>query len=115
MLLISKEYTFDSAHYLTKVPKGHPCSSLHGHTYTVIITIKGTINEVGFIMDYHAIDKIVKPLVAKLDHTCLNNLLENPTSENLVMYFYTSLSNILPIYSITVKETPKTSATWVNT
>jgi 6-pyruvoyltetrahydropterin/6-carboxytetrahydropterin synthase len=113
MLYITKEYTFDAAHFLTKVPSEHPCSRLHGHTYTLAINVAGETNEQGFIIDYHEIDKIVKPIVAELDHNCLNNIIDNPTSENIVLYLRDRVLPLLPIYSLTIKETSKTTATWV--
>jgi 6-pyruvoyltetrahydropterin/6-carboxytetrahydropterin synthase len=108
---IFKTYTFDSAHFLTKVPKEHPCRNLHGHTYTVIITIQGEVDSSGFVLDFLELDKVVKPIVALLDHSCLNEIIDNPTSENLTLFFLDKLKE-LPISKIVVQETPKTGAIW---
>ena len=32
---IWKEYSFEAAHYLPRVPAGHKCSRMHGHSYVV--------------------------------------------------------------------------------
>ena len=108
---IFKTYTFDSAHFLTKVPEGHPCRNLHGHTYSVSITVEGVIDASGFVLDFLELDKLVKPIVQSLDHTCLNDIIDNPTSENLTLYFLEKLES-LPISKILVQETPKTGAVW---
>lgn len=111
MMEIFKKYTFDSAHFLTKVAKGHPCRNLHGHTYTVTIYVEGSVGEDGFVMDFLELDKHIKPIISVLDHTCLNTILDNPTSENLTFYFLEKLQN-LPISKIVLQETPKTGAIW---
>jgi len=111
-MIIYKKYTFDAAHKLTKVKVGHPCSFLHGHTYNVIIYVEGGIDERGFVLDFHEMDDIIKPMIEKLDHSYLNDFFDNPTSENITCWFVDSLKTKLPIYKIEVKETPKTGCIW---
>ena len=36
-----KEFTFEAAHHLPRVPEGHKCRLLHGHGYRVEIAIFG--------------------------------------------------------------------------
>lgn len=108
---IYKQYTFDSAHYLTKVPADHPCSNVHGHTYTLIITLQGLVDQRGFVLDYHEMDAVIKPVIAKYDHKLLNEFVENPTCENLIMQFYKELQT-LPLMQLELKETQKTGAIW---
>ena len=38
---ITKTFTFDAAHWLPRVPEGHKCGRLHGHTYSVTIAVEG--------------------------------------------------------------------------
>lgn len=106
---IYKEFSFDAAHYLPKVPEGHKCRNMHGHTYSVKVVIEGAINKDGWVQDFGDIKKIVKPIISKLDHSLLNEIegLENPTAEILAVWIWEKLIEGLPgLARIEVKETP---------
>ena len=81
---IFREFNFEAAHRLPHVPEGHKCSRLHGHSYRFTIHVAGPLHEnLGWVMDFGDIKKVVKPIVDDLDHYYLNDIagLENPTSE----------------------------------
>ena len=109
---IYKEFAFDSAHYLPNVHDGHKCKNMHGHTYHLRVYVKGTPGEQnGWIFDFKELKDLVRPLIDQLDHTTLNNVpgLENPTAENITIWFWNKLKPILPQLSrIELKETPTT-------
>ncbi|WP_449406783.1 6-pyruvoyl trahydropterin synthase family protein [Mucilaginibacter humi] len=42
-MIIYKQFTFDAAHFLPKVPDGHKCRALHGHTYHLSVFISGAV------------------------------------------------------------------------
>lgn len=109
---IFKEFTFDSAHWLPGVPAGHKCRNLHGHTYRVVIAVTGPIDkETGFVMDFGELKAIVQPLIDDLDHSVLNEHINNPTAENLVKWFWDILAHEdVPLTSIEVWETPTSGA-----
>ena len=109
MTIIGKSYHFSAAHHLTGVSHDHPCRRVHGHNYRVEISIKGVVDpSTGMILDFFDMDRIIKPLIKKhLDHRDLNDVLENPTAENLAHWFLENLSSELHIASITVWETEK--------
>ncbi len=108
-MLIYKEFSFDAAHYLTKVPVGHKCAVMHGHTYHLKIWLKGTVNEDGWVMDFALLKGIVEKVLGLIDHQCLNTIegLENPTSEVLVLWLWKKLQQHLPLlHEIELRETP---------
>jgi len=114
MVYITKKFRFESAHYLPAFPEGHKCKRLHGHSFHLEVIIGGEINEMGVVIDFGEIKKIVKPFVELLDHDCLNHvgekeqdpLLMNPTSENLCKWFYYKIKPLLPgLDSIIIHET----------
>lgn len=112
---ISKEFEFCSSHQLSGLPADHPCSRLHGHNYTVVFSLAGDkLNDVGFITDYRELDSIKGFIAREVDHRHLNELVSfNPTAENLAKWFFDLFKEAYPhLKSITVKETPKTSATY---
>jgi 6-pyruvoyltetrahydropterin/6-carboxytetrahydropterin synthase len=108
------EDTFDSAHWLPNVPKGHKCRNVHGHTYKVRIEVEGPVNKKsGWVIDYAEIKKAREPLKLRLDHKVLNEIkgLENSTSENLVEWIWVRLQIAgLPISLIEVRETANCGA-----
>ena len=106
---LERSYRFEAAHFLPKVPPGHKCARMHGHSYRVEITIQGEVDpERGWIMDFAEIDEHVLPLVRLLDHQVLNEIddLANPTSELLARWWWERLAPRLPgLYEVAVSET----------
>ena len=48
-----KEYRFEAAHRLPKVPPGHKCQRLHGHSFKIELTVAGPVDpETGWFIDY---------------------------------------------------------------
>lgn len=83
---ISRTYTLQCAHFLPRVAEGHKCGRLHGHTYTITVTLCDEVVD-GFVIDFAIVDEHWKALVfGVLDHTLLNDTIENPTSENLAAW-----------------------------
>jgi 6-pyruvoyltetrahydropterin/6-carboxytetrahydropterin synthase len=114
---IGKQYSFSASHQLTGVPAGHPCARLHGHNYIVEIECRGDIHpQTGFVVDFHKIDEWMKPIIKRLDHYHLNDIegLENPTAENLAYWIWQQFDMKFP-FSVTVWETPKAWAKYINT
>ncbi|MCI4666560.1 MAG: 6-carboxytetrahydropterin synthase QueD [Bacteroidia bacterium] len=114
-VLITKKFKFEAAHYLPTMPEGHKCRRLHGHSFKIEVNLLGDIDPVtGLLMDFGDIKKVVKPFIDKLDHWCINEigeqdgdeLLKNPSSENLAKWFFQTLNPLLPgLYSVVVHET----------
>jgi len=106
---IYKEFRFEAAHFLPKVPEGHPCKNIHGHSYRVKLHIKGALNpEIGWIMDFTTIKEIFAPILTQLDHALLNNIegLSNPTCEHLAIWIWNQVKPNLSILSkVEVQET----------
>ena len=74
-------------------------SNLHGHSYEVSISIKKNIPlSKKWVMNFDDLDKIVLPLLKKLDHKTLNNVngLEQPTSENIARWFWNRIIKKTP-------------------
>lgn len=113
-LTIYKKFKFESAHFLPNVPDSHQCKRMHGHSYEVIVSVRGELDrKKGWVMDYRDVGIPVKKIVSKLDHQVLNEIkgLENPTAENLCWYFWQKLEKHLPtLYRIEVKETERTGS-----
>lgn len=94
IMTIYKIFRFDAAHYLPNVPADHKCGRMHGHTYTLKVSVSGKPSiHTGWIMDFSELKGIVKPWVTLLDHHVLNDIegLENPTAEILCLWLWKNL------------------------
>ncbi|HSX08709.1 MAG TPA: 6-carboxytetrahydropterin synthase QueD [Candidatus Saccharimonadales bacterium] len=109
-MIVCKEFTFDSAHKLNNY--NGKCANLHGHTYKLQICVKGEIQKNGLVLDFLDIKEVVKKKVlAVLDHKYLNDIIEQPSAENITMWIWEQLHSSLPlIYEITLWETPNSFA-----
>ncbi|HEY0828758.1 MAG TPA: 6-carboxytetrahydropterin synthase QueD [Bacilli bacterium] len=88
-VLVSKEFTFDSAHHLHCYDG--KCRNLHGHTYRVQVIMLGQTDHRGIVIDFADIKRIAKArIIDVLDHQYLNEVLPsmNTTAENLVVWIY---------------------------
>lgn len=107
---LSREYHFEAAHHLPRVPPTHKCHRVHGHGYRVNVLVEGEVDpDMGWLVDFADIDRQVAPLIARLDHQLLNEIpgLENPTSEHLAAWLWREIAPGLPLLTeITVSETP---------
>ncbi|WP_028547833.1 6-carboxytetrahydropterin synthase QueD [Paenibacillus sp. UNC451MF] len=95
-VLVSKEFTFDSAHHL-HCYEGK-CKSLHGHTYKLQVIMRGKVDHRGITIDFSDIKRIAKErIMDRLDHRYLNDVLPlmNTTAENMVVWMYEQLIDAL--------------------
>lgn len=91
-MLITREFTFDSAHYLTNYYG--KCERLHGHTYKLEVTLEGEVQHNGLVIDFVLFKRIVeKYIIHKLDHQLLNDFFENPSSEQIVLWIWDQLKD----------------------
>lgn len=137
MILISKTYQFDAAHKLVN-PDWSPerngqvygkCARLHGHTYQLTVELFGDVMRDGMILNYFALDDIIKPWLydddTGPDHNYLNEIFPDiiTTSEKMVDTMAGIIQNLmeaeielpddLSLSRLLLKETPKTEAVWL--
>jgi 6-pyruvoyltetrahydropterin/6-carboxytetrahydropterin synthase len=109
-MLIYKQFSFDSAHFLPNVPAGHKCREIHGHTYHLTLYAEGNVRGYeGWVVDFGEIKTIMRPIIDILDHHLLNDIpgLENPTAELLSVWIWNKVKPGLPMLKkIELKETP---------
>lgn len=117
MYEISKDFEFAAAHRLPGLGAGHPCSRMHGHNYTVRVTLGSpNLDEHGMVLDYRELDVVKEYLDDHLDHSSLNELLKQPTAELLAHHLYVAIASFIPVHvqllSVAVSETARTWATY---
>jgi 6-pyruvoyltetrahydropterin/6-carboxytetrahydropterin synthase len=118
MYEIAVEQHFDAAHFL----RGYQgkCEALHGHRFKVVVKlIASGLNNIGIAYDFTELKKHLAEIVARFDHTCLNDVPPfdklNPSSENIASTVYQELKSKLAdapvsISAIEVWESPQS---WV--
>ncbi len=112
-MFVSKDFTFDSAHFLTKYHG--KCERLHGHTYKLRVTVEGPVGEDGMVMDFVELKRLVKEkVVDRYDHQNLNDFFENPSAELVATKIWEDLAPGLPVklYEVTLWETAESFVTY---
>ena len=111
MVRICKTYHFSAAHWLPGAGKGHPCYRMHGHNYKVDVICEGEVSlAVGWLVDFADMDKVMAPLIERVDHQVLNDALplEHPTAEMLAHWFKDEFNTVLAICkTVRIWETEK--------
>jgi 6-pyruvoyltetrahydropterin/6-carboxytetrahydropterin synthase len=106
---LTHEFRFEAAHLLPRVPPGHKCARLHGHSFKVELAVEGPVNpDTGWFLDFGELFDAWQPLHERLDHHYLNEVegLENPTSEHLARWVWEAIKPAIPsLCQVTVHET----------
>jgi 6-pyruvoyltetrahydropterin/6-carboxytetrahydropterin synthase len=107
---MSVNFDFAASRSLPLLPKTHPCSRLHGHTFNVSLVLSGEIEPAtGFMIDFGDVESAIEVVKEKVDHYYLNEIegLENPTTEIIAKWLWSKLIRNLPQLSrVTVQEHP---------
>lgn len=91
--------SFSAAHHLPKYDG--PCHDLHGHTWKAVFVLEGPIGPDGMVCDFKVVKKLLDDQLP--DHQLLNDLLENPTAENLALYLFDKIAPLLAAKNLTLK------------
>ena len=98
-------FTFEAAHRLA----WHPgkCRNLHGHSYRLDVSVEGPLDANGVVLDFDTLQDVVRTEVIDVwDHRDLNEVLENPTAENIAVWIFVRVKKTLPqLFGVVVYET----------
>jgi len=93
-MILIKEFEFDAAHNL--IYYHGKCERLHGHTYKMVVKLDGVPDTEGMIIDFVELKNIVKDsVINKFDHAYLNDIIKQPTAENIAIYTWNELKDKL--------------------
>ena len=97
---VAKEFRWEMGH---RLPEHFGlCKNIHGHSYKMIVEFEGELNEQGMVIDYYDVEKIINPLIEKLDHAfmvCRDDkvvleFLNKMSSKKVVIDFESTAENI---------------------
>jgi 6-pyruvoyltetrahydropterin/6-carboxytetrahydropterin synthase len=107
------EFTFAAAHRLPRYDG--PCFRMHGHNYQMFVAVEGEVDpHSGMVADFGRVKEIVQEhVLARADHRTLNDVLENPTAENIARWAYETLAPHLPgLVEVRLYEIPGCCVTY---
>ena len=120
MITVTKRFEISYGHRLPNYPGD--CARQHGHNAIIEIELKGATGEThlpipydGMIIDFKDIKKYMGPIIGKLDHAYINDILLSPTCENMTDWIVqqikkTELKKML--VRVKVTETSDSWAEW---
>lgn len=113
-ITVAKTMRFASAHRLPFYQG--KCNNLHGHEWKIQVKVRRRIDpETGMVVDFSKLKKIISQyIIEPLDHSLLNNHLQNPTAENLLIWAWGRLAidaELKGIESISIWESEDSVAT----
>ena len=83
MYTVIKRLEISASHKL-KLSYKSKCENLHGHNWIIYIYLKSDkLDENSMVYDFTAIKKSIAD---KLDHKSLNNIISQPTAENIAKF-----------------------------
>jgi 6-pyruvoyltetrahydropterin/6-carboxytetrahydropterin synthase len=107
------EFYFAAAHRLPRYEG--PCFRLHGHNYKMFVAVEGEVDpRTGMIADFGVLKQVVQEhVLARVDHRNLNDILDNPTAENIARWVWETLQPHLPgLAEVRLYEIPDSCVTY---
>jgi len=97
MYELTKEFKFEASHVLPWTEG--KCKQLHGHSWRGWLILKGSIlkrhgPETGMLVDFGRAAALLAPVIADLDHHHLNDIMPEPTSENVARYIFDRIYSV---------------------
>ena len=91
--------SFSAAHRLPDYQG--PCHDLHGHTWKAVFVLEGPVKQDGMVCDFKIVKKLLDGFLP--DHQFLNDIVPNPTAENLAQFLFDKISAELKKQNLTLK------------
>lgn len=113
--LIKEQLVFSAAHFITF--GDNICESLHGHNYGVRCTVRGPLNQHGYVVDFIALRDSLASLVKQLDHRVLlpdrHPTIRVEAGEQEVTVRFEERRWVFPSGDCRILPVPNTTAEWL--
>ena len=109
---IAKEFRWEMGH---RLPEHFGlCKNIHGHSYKMLVEFEGELDKNEMVIDYYDVEKMINPLIEKLDHAFMVNkndnmvleFLEKINSKKVVIDFNATAENICLYLLTEIKKVP---------
>lgn len=97
---VAKEFRWEMGH---RLPEHFGlCKNIHGHSYKMIVEFEGELDKNQMVIDFYDVEKILNPVIKRLDHSFMVNendkpvieFLEKINSKKVVVNFLATVENI---------------------
>ena len=95
---------FEAACHINILPKKHPASQMHGHSYHASIRVKISERQKAEQYPIHQLKEQLQKSINPLDYSVLNNLIDVPTDENLARWIHQKI-NLPDIDRVAIQST----------
>ena len=68
----------------------------HNHNFKYTITLKGPLNDEGYLVDFRKIEDLLTQISKELENKNLNTIIPVPTTENLAYYIFCKVKKVFP-------------------
>lgn len=112
-MIVRRRFDFEAAHRLPRHPG--KCRELHGHSYRLVVAVERPLDpDSGMVIDFGDLKQLVRrEAVEPLDHRLVNELIDNPTAEEMAVWIWRRLSGKLPgLVEIELFETANCSVVY---
>lgn len=108
---IAKEFRWEMGH---RLPEHFGlCKNIHGHSYKMIVEFEGELDQNQMVIDYYDVEKIINPIIQRLDHSFMVNendkvvldFLEKMNSKKVIVDFNSTAENICTYLLNEIKKT----------
>lgn len=108
---IAKEFRWEMGH---RLPEHFGlCKNIHGHSYKMIVEFEGELDKNQMVIDYYDVEKIINPVIEKLDHSFMVTkddktvleFLEKMNSKKVVVDFNSTAENICTYLLSEIRKT----------
>jgi len=97
---IAKEFRWEMGHRLPE--HFGQCKNIHGHSYKMLVEFEGELDKNEMVIDYYDVEKIIIPIIEKLDHAFMVNkndkivieFLDKMNSKKVIVDFQSTAENI---------------------
>ncbi|MFZ1280252.1 MAG: 6-carboxytetrahydropterin synthase [Ignavibacteriaceae bacterium] len=107
---IAKEFRWEMGH---RLPEHFGlCKNIHGHSYKMLVEFEGELDQNQMVIDYYDVEKIINPVIEKLDHAFMVNVndkivlefLEKMNSKKVIVDFNSTAENICSFLFSEIKK-----------
>jgi 6-pyruvoyltetrahydropterin/6-carboxytetrahydropterin synthase len=107
---IVKEFRWEMGH---RLPEHFGlCKNIHGHSYKMIAEFEGKLDQNQMVIDYYDVEKIINPVIEKLDHAFMVNkddkivleFLDRMNSKKVIVDFNSTAENICSFLLSEIKK-----------